>query len=77
MNRNKNPATVGSLQIQKHYSAVWRSLDPTCQVLTASNVEGAVSMARKIGKQGMKAFVTGSLHLVGSVLYILDPDSPK
>ena len=73
MNRNSNPAAVHSLHAQKQYSALWQSLDPNCHVAIAPTVEEAVNLAREFGKQGMQTLVTGSFHLVGGVLYTLEP----
>ncbi len=73
VNRNSDPAAVHSLHAQKHYSALWQSLDPNCHVAIAPTVENAVRLARDIGKQGMQTLVTGSFHLVGGVLFILEP----
>ena len=33
----------------------------------------AVDRAKHIGGQGMQALITGSLHLVGAILSILEP----
>ncbi|MCJ1478983.1 Folylpolyglutamate synthetase [Lambiella insularis] len=74
-NRNSNSATVHSLHAQKQLSALWQSLNSKCQVTVVSTVGEAVNLAREIGKQGMKALVTGSFHLVGAVLLTLQPDT--
>jgi len=77
VNRNSDPAAVHSLHAQKHYSALWQSLDPSCHVAIAPTVENAVSLAKELGKQGMQTLVTGSFHLVGGVLCILEPEISK
>ena len=74
MNRNSDPAAVQSLHAQKHYSALWQSLDPNCHVAIAPTVENAISLARGFGKQWMQTLVTGSFHLVGGVLFMLEPE---
>ncbi|KAL9104172.1 MAG: hypothetical protein Q9163_000871 [Psora crenata] len=74
VNRNSDPAAAQSLYTQKHYSALWQSLDPHCHVAIAPTVENAINLAREFGKQGMQTLVTGSFHLVGGVLFILEPE---
>ncbi len=74
MNRNNDPANVHSLLVQYHYSALWQSLDSKCHVAIAPTVEEAISLAREIEKQGMQTLITGSFHLVGGALFILEPE---
>lgn len=74
VNRNSDPAAVSSLQVQNQYSVLWQSLNPECHVAVAPTVEEAINLARQIGKQGMQTLVTGSFHLVGGALFILEPE---
>ncbi|KAI5793141.1 folylpolyglutamate synthase [Geopyxis carbonaria] len=62
---------VAELTVQKALAAAWSEEDPGVQVAVMPTVQEAVEMAR--GIEGEKvAFVTGSLHLVGGVLEVLD-----
>lgn len=72
MNRNSNP--VHSLQVQKRYGHLWHSLDTTSEISVVSTVEEAVSLARGTGKQRTQTLITGSFHLVGAALDLLEPD---
>ncbi len=74
VNRNCDPATVSSLHAQSLYSVLWQSLDPECPVAIAPTVDEAVDLARKGGIQGMQTLVTGSFHLVGGALFLLEPE---
>lgn len=76
VNHNSDHAAINSLDVQNHYSVLWQSLDPTCHVAVVPTVAEAVGLARRIGKQGMQTLITGSFHLVGGALFILEPDVP-
>ncbi|MCJ1248446.1 Folylpolyglutamate synthetase, partial [Trapelia coarctata] len=73
VNHNRNPA-MKALQDQHHYGALWQSFDPDCHIKIAPTVEEAVELAREVGMQGMQTLITGSFHLVGAALCVLDPD---
>jgi folylpolyglutamate synthase len=54
-----------------------RALIPGCDIKVFDNTPDAVAEARKLaqGQDGSrkKILVTGSLHLVGSILQVLEP----
>ena len=74
MNHNRNPATQ-NLQDQNHYGALWQSLDPDCHIKIVSTVEEAVNSVREVGMQGTQTLITGSFHLVGAALCVLEPET--
>jgi folylpolyglutamate synthase/dihydropteroate synthase len=72
VNRNHNPDS--SCQVLKDYATRWRDLDQTASVSITETIEEALDLARKIGSgdSGMQTLVTGSLHLVGGALSVLE-----
>lgn len=60
------------LSVQTSAAAAMKMLAPHCEIAIFDNVVEAVARAEQLGK---KALVTGSLHLVGGVLRVLEPDS--
>lgn len=63
------------MDLPRIYTDIWRSADPDAIIERTQVIEEALSLARKIGEQnhGMQALVTGSLHLVGGALNVLQP----
>ncbi|RPB21264.1 folylpolyglutamate synthase [Terfezia boudieri ATCC MYA-4762] len=57
------------------YCDIWRKIDPEAVIVSEPAIEGALKFARKIGEEkgGMETLITGSLHLVGGALNILQP----
>lgn len=60
------------LSVQTSAAAAMKMLAPHGEVAIFDNVVEAVARAEQLGK---KVLVTGSLHLVGGVLRVLEPDS--
>jgi folylpolyglutamate synthase len=60
---------------QDVYSAIWKRTQPDTNVLFEPTIQGALEIARKIGKEhgGMQSLITGSLRLVGGALGLLQP----
>lgn len=67
-------AIIASLAMQKNFAKRWRELDPcsstTIQVLPS--VEDAVVHIRSLEGGPVHTFITGSVHLVGRTLGILE-----
>ncbi|UKZ90677.1 uncharacterized protein TrAFT101_005679 [Trichoderma asperellum] len=69
------------IDVQKQAAEKMRSLVPACDVQIFDNAADTVAEARRLaqgqddesGKKKKKILVTGSLHLVGSVLQVLEP----
>ena len=78
---NANPADIEALTVQKELAAVWSELDPNADVVVLGTIEEAIDRARQVagpalGSDGanreVMALVTGSLHLVGGALEVLE-----
>lgn len=74
----KNYEMLFSTSLQKQYIEAWKSMDLRADISIEPTIEGALDLARRIGDQvnGMQTLVTGSLHLVGSALSLLQSNTP-
>jgi len=74
VNRNANPNEIGSLETQKSYADLWKTLDGQTEISVVKSIEEAVRRAESVSDLlgGAQIFVTGSLHLVGGVLSFLE-----
>jgi hypothetical protein len=63
------------IPLQDVYSAIWKRAQPDTNILFEPTIQGALEVARKIGKEhgGMQSLITGSLRLVGGALSLLQP----
>ena len=77
---NTNADDIDKLRVQKSLADTWKELDPTAEVKVFSTIEDAVDFTRELAKQRRSAsddaapigaFVTGSLHLVGGFLDVI------
>jgi folylpolyglutamate synthase len=61
------------LRVQKTIADAWSDFEPDTEVEVYSSIEDAVENAREISKETGKllVLVTGSLHLVGGFLKVL------
>ena len=74
---NNDEKSIQGLSVQKELATTWAKIDPETQIIVLSSIEEAVEQVRKIAinqKDDVMVFVTGSLHLVGGVLEILETD---
>ncbi|KAK2594807.1 hypothetical protein QQS21_007495 [Conoideocrella luteorostrata] len=70
------PQAVQDLSVQEAAAATMRMISLGCKTTILDNVEDAVEEARRLLGEGKgKILVTGSLHLVGGILQILEPDT--
>ncbi|KAJ5610515.1 Folylpolyglutamate synthase [Penicillium lagena] len=79
---NTNADDVELLRVQKSLAEAWNSKDPQAQVQVFSTIEEAVDFAREVAAAARKdlpeeqspvmTFVTGSLHLVGGFLDVVE-----
>ncbi|KAJ5734398.1 Folylpolyglutamate synthase [Penicillium malachiteum] len=79
---NTNADDVDHLRVQKSLAEAWNSIDPHAQTQVFGTIEEAVDFARDVAAQERKAlqkdetpvmtFVTGSLHLVGGFLDVIE-----
>lgn len=77
MNTDKHE--VDALAVQKALASTWSEIDRTAEVRVLKTIEEAVSAARKVAHGSVKntdaevmVLVTGSLHLVGGALEVLE-----
>ncbi|PKY02093.1 folylpolyglutamate synthetase [Aspergillus campestris IBT 28561] len=79
---NTNASDIEKLQVQNSLAETWRSIDPHAEVHVYATIEEAVDFARAlalkerglVGKDEapLTTFVTGSLHLVGGFLDVIE-----
>ena len=84
---NTNSADIEALSVQNALAQTWAEIDPWADVKVVRTVEEAVAFARSVAGarsvQGsgsddeVKVLVTGSLHLVGGVLEVLEAETEK
>lgn len=78
MNHQYNPADIEKMTQQRIFAEKWASLDTSAKILVIPSIEEAINTARGLanseGEDGSKvqALITGSLHLVGGALGILE-----
>lgn len=77
VNRQFDPADIEKMTVQRKFADKWRSLDPNANVMVMPTIEQSIDYARQVSSelpqgQSVQAFVTGSLHLVGGALGILE-----
>ncbi|RDA91946.1 hypothetical protein CP533_1350 [Ophiocordyceps camponoti-saundersi (nom. inval.)] len=73
--RNDRLRNVADQSVQRRASTTMNLLAPSRRSKTVNNVSEAVSCITQMPRP-VKVLVTGSLHLVGNVLRLLDPDVP-
>ncbi|THC93082.1 hypothetical protein EYZ11_007448 [Aspergillus tanneri] len=79
---NTNASVVDKLQVQKGLAEKWRCIDPSAETKVYSTIEEAVDFTRELARQEknrmdsdeapVMTFVTGSLHLVGGFLDVIE-----
>ncbi|KAI9726313.1 MAG: Folylpolyglutamate synthetase [Chrysothrix sp. TS-e1954] len=73
---NSNAADVSNLAVQHELASTWQTLDPEATTQVHGTIQDAIDSARNIADcssddEEVAVFVTGSLHLVGGVLEVL------
>lgn len=80
---NTNADDVDKLRVQKSLAETWKAIDPRADVRVFNTIEDAVDFTRDLAAETRKAsssaetapvktFVTGSLHLVGGFLDVIE-----
>ncbi|KAG8422040.1 hypothetical protein J3459_010754 [Metarhizium acridum] len=66
----------GDVTVQEGAAKTMRDVVPACDAAVFDNIEDTVLHARNLvrNKENGKVLVTGSMHLVGGVLRVLEPD---
>ncbi|CAK7245860.1 MAG: Folylpolyglutamate synthetase [Sporothrix thermara] len=75
VNNNVDPASLKSLSLQQELANEWRKINPETKVVLAMpTIEDAVDYVRQIegGQVDIRALITGSFHLIGGALTILE-----
>jgi folylpolyglutamate synthase len=79
LNHMYDPEAIAGMMMQKQFAAKWKSLDPEVSVAVVSSIEEALDYAKALAKGGgngveeeVQVLVTGSLHLVGGALAVLE-----
>ncbi|CAN6607433.1 folylpolyglutamate synthase [Trichomonascus vanleenenianus] len=68
---NNSKEEVDSLKVQKELAALWQKLDGRAESRVFGNIEDSVNYVRSL-EGTSDVFVTGSLHLVGGFLTVLE-----
>lgn len=80
---NTDQRAVRDLEVQNALARTWESIDPGCAVDVVGSIEEAVGRAREIAakregregrEEGVDVLVTGSLHLVGGLIDVLESE---
>lgn len=77
VNHQYDPEAIQKLTAQHQFAEKWSSLDPNAKVVVLPTIEDAINHVRDLGKnmegeKTVQALITGSLHLVGGALGILE-----
>ncbi|KAK5994661.1 Folylpolyglutamate synthase [Cladobotryum mycophilum] len=73
-NHNVDPAELKSMKLQHEMAETWRRLDPSAEAVAVPTIEDAIEFIRKLdgGESEIDVLVTGSFHLVGGALTLLE-----
>ena len=77
-NRYANAKEVKELKVQKGFASVWAATDSSAKVHITSTVQEAIELVQDFSEQRDSTtdiLVTGSIHLVGGVLALLESTS--
>lgn len=77
VNHQYDPEAIKKLTVQRRFAERWAELDNKADISVASSIEEAINKARDLTKspkdgETVQVFITGSLHLVGGALGILE-----
>ena len=75
---NMSAAAIDTLEVQRGLAKTWREIDNDAQVEVKGSIEEAVQWCRDVAgdEEGeIMALVTGSIHLVGGFLEVLETQS--
>ncbi|KIW13304.1 hypothetical protein PV08_08492 [Exophiala spinifera] len=73
-NRNACARSIKELTVQKQFAEIWSAHDGIANVHLTPTIQGAIELAEALseGCTSTEILVTGSLHLVGGVLALLE-----
>ncbi|KAJ6779649.1 hypothetical protein PWT90_05770 [Aphanocladium album] len=78
VNKQVDPKEIEGMTAQRRFADKWAQLDPNADVHVITTIQEALDYARGLAANGLpegaavQAYVTGSLHLVGGALGILE-----
>ncbi|KAK0745771.1 putative folylpolyglutamate protein [Schizothecium vesticola] len=77
VNHQYDPKDIEKMTAQHAFAEKWAKLDPDANIMVIHSIEEAITTARGLSKdvepgQKVQALITGSLHLVGGALGILE-----
>ncbi|KAI1815567.1 tetrahydrofolylpolyglutamate synthase [Poronia punctata] len=77
VNHQYDPEAIKALTAQRGFAEKWAALDPNAKVAVLPTIEDAINHVRHLGttvkgEESVHALITGSLHLVGGALAILE-----
>ncbi|KAI8624108.1 tetrahydrofolylpolyglutamate synthase [Xylariaceae sp. FL1651] len=77
VNHQYDPEAIKALTAQHGFADKWKTLDPKAKIVVVPTIEDAINHVRGLGGsvdegQTVQALITGSLHLVGGALAILE-----
>ncbi|KAJ4290783.1 Folylpolyglutamate synthetase [Collariella sp. IMI 366227] len=75
VNRQIDPEEIEKMTQQRAFAEKWKTLDPSANIMLIPSIEEAINTARGLAKEDgpkVQALITGSLHLVGGALGILE-----
>lgn len=77
VNNQFDPKTIEAMTVQRTFAEKWQSLDPKARVSVKPTIQEALEEVQGLSKdvasgESVQAFITGSLHLVGGALGILE-----
>jgi folylpolyglutamate synthase len=74
VNRNHDETAIKTMSVQKAFAEAWTKLDSTAEVAALPSIEDALEYVKKLQDPGgmVQIFVTGSTHLIGGMLALLE-----
>jgi folylpolyglutamate synthase len=69
---------IKAMKVQHTFAEKWATIDPNAKIAVLPSIEDAIKHARAISEgpmaegEKLQVFITGSLHLVGGALCILE-----
>lgn len=76
VNNQYDSQEVKAMATQHRFAAAWSQLDPAAEVRVMGTIQEAIDYARQLGHDlehgEAQVFMTGSIHLVGGALGILE-----
>lgn len=67
---------VSEMTVQKGLATAWQSVDSHAKIHVVSTIEESVDLMRSLGG-ATQVLVTGSLHLVGGFLDVVEDDEEE